>query len=257
MPATINRKLSAVHSFLKWAATNGHIPGAAERPEMSDRQQLGIRWLDEKEQTKLDKALELKRNRLHQALIRFDLYTGLRCSELAELQWSDITIKERSGVANVRKGKGSKYREVPLGYEARTALALIDSKSNLGSHDKVFMGRQGPLTDRGIRFIVSGYAELARLPDLTTHVLRHTFAKNFLREGNPIEELARILGHEDVNTTMIYVVPSIEELPEEGREYGSRQEEAIDPHPRPNPHPRSRPRLISPKCVIHTRNILE
>jgi site-specific recombinase XerD len=212
MPATINRKLAAIHSFLKWSASMGYVAGAAERPDMAERQELAPRWLDEKEQHRLKKALEMKADKLHQGLILFDMHTGLRCAELAALVWSDISIGERKGKATVRRGKGSKLREVPLGYEARRALELIGSPGLVGTGGPVFTGRHGGLSERGIRFIVEYYADLARLPDLTCHVLRHTFAKNYLREGGTLEQLARIMGHKDLNTTRIYIEASLQEL---------------------------------------------
>jgi site-specific recombinase XerD len=223
MPATINRKLAAVHSFLKWAASMGYVPGAAERPDMAERQALAPRWLDEKEQHRLKKALEMKGEKLHRGLILFDMHTGLRCAELAALLWSDITIGERKGKATVRRGKGSKLRDVPLGFEARRALELVGSPGLVGTQGAVFVGRHGGLSERGIRFIVEGYANLARLPDLTCHVLRHTFAKNFLRDGGTLEQLARILGHEDMNTTRIYVEASLQELQDVVEEMGRRK----------------------------------
>ena len=67
MPATINRKLAAVHSFLKWSASMGFVSDA-DRPDMAERQRLAPRWLDEKEQHRLKKSLEMKGDKLHQAL---------------------------------------------------------------------------------------------------------------------------------------------------------------------------------------------
>jgi site-specific recombinase XerD len=224
MPATINRKLTALHSFLKWAAAQGLVPGAAERPDMRARQELAPKWLDGKEEHRLRKALELKRDKMHQALIYFALATGLRCAELAALQWSDIRISERKGAAVIRRGKGAKFREVPLGKEARDALELIGSPALLGTDGPVFLSRGRPLSERGVRFIVETYGKLANLPDLTAHVLRHTFAHNFLSEpGNTLEKLARILGHNDINTTKIYVTSSLQELQDSVENMGRRR----------------------------------
>lgn len=226
MPATINRKLAAVHSFLKWCAARGYVPGAADRPDMAERQELSPKWLDEKEQHRLRKALEMKGDRLHRALVLFGLHTGLRCAELAALRWADLTLGERKGKAIVRRGKGAKLREVPLGYEARAALGLIGGPDRAGGAGHVFEGRRGPLSERGIRFVVESYADLARLPELTTHVLRHTFAKNYLREGGTLEQLARILGHRDLNTTRIYVEASLQELQDVVEDMGRRRRQA-------------------------------
>ena len=225
MPATINRKLAALHSFLKWAAAKDYVPGAADRPDMAERQELAPRWLDDKEQHRLIKALEMKNDKPHQGLILFDLHSGLRCAELAALLWSDITLTpgERKGKVVIRHGKGDKLRINPLGFEARRALELLGSREKISTSDPVFQSRRGPLSERGIRFIVESYGDLARLPDLTTHVLRHTFAKNFLKDGGTLEQLARLLGHKDLNTTRIYVEASLQELQDVVEGMGRRQ----------------------------------
>jgi site-specific recombinase XerC len=51
------------------------------------------------------------------------LHAGLRVSELGALTTSDLTLNPRSGKLIVRRGKGMKYREVPLNAPVREALA--------------------------------------------------------------------------------------------------------------------------------------
>jgi integrase/recombinase XerC len=56
--------------------------------------------------------------------------------------------------------------------------------------------------------LVSRYAYDARLEDVTPHTLRHTFGKNLVDAGVPLDRVAHLLGHEGLATTTIYTTPS-------------------------------------------------
>jgi site-specific recombinase XerD len=230
-PATINRKLATLNSFLRWAADRGYVPGPAERPRNVRQQRPGPRWLDGKQERALLRAVELRkaqRNGLrNKALIILALNTGLRVAELAALRWRDVTISDRKGVAIVRKGKGSKQREVPLSREAREVLELVGSRDNVGSDSHVFMSeRKGrPMSARGIRSVIESFAKLSGLDDLSCHVLRHTFCHNFSKvPGADLTDVAKVAGHESLETTRRYVEPSAAELQELVDKLGDREE---------------------------------
>ena len=219
-PSTINRKLAALHSLLTWAATCGYVAEVG-RPRNVRQQQRGPRWLDRLQQLALLRAVEknasARNGQRNKALIIFALNTGLRVAELAALRWRDVTIRDRKGTAIVRKGKGSKQRAVPLNYEARAALELVGDREHAGSDSYVFMSeRKGQaMTPRGIRSVVESFAKLSGLDDLSCHVLRHTFCHNLSKTpGVGLADVARIAGHESIETTRRYVEPSDAELQE-------------------------------------------
>jgi len=59
---------------------------------------------------------------------------------------------------------------------------------------------------------VNKYAYQASLEDVTCHTLRHTFAKNLVDAGTPLDQVATLLGHESLDTTKVYTRSSAEEL---------------------------------------------
>jgi integrase len=128
-------------------------------------------------------------------LVRFATLTGLRRSELAHLTVGDIHIKQK--VVIVRKGKGNKDRVVPLVSSLVTALSeyIRDMKPT----DSVF-----GLTDRSITDKVSAWSKKAGLK-LHPHSFRHYFAEQLLERGVPLTVVSALLGHEDLQTTAVYL----------------------------------------------------
>jgi integrase/recombinase XerC len=59
---------------------------------------------------------------------------------------------------------------------------------------------------------VGKYAYQAKLEDCTSHTLRHTFAKNLVDAGAPLDQVATLLGHESLDTTRVYTRPSKRDL---------------------------------------------
>jgi len=90
-----------------------------------------------------------------QAILSLLVYTGLRVSELVDLRLRDVEINARSGkVCVYRKGRGKKYREVPLHVEARKAVqAYLELRPGPKSEDDyLLLGQRGPLRERGVQF---------------------------------------------------------------------------------------------------------
>jgi integrase/recombinase XerC len=102
-------------------------------------------------------------------------------------------------------GKRNKYREVPLNVTARAALAeylptLPGGSLLLFPSQKT--GRE--LSARGLGYLVKRYAALAWLPDVSPHDLRHRFGYR-LAAATPLHRVAQIMGHDSLDTTLLFV----------------------------------------------------
>jgi len=153
------------------------------------------------------------------ALVQLLLQTGLRVSEVANLQIRDLVINERSGHVAVIEGKGRKNREVPLNATARRALTnFINTQSDTNIDRYLFTNKSGaPLTIRALQKTIKTLAEKAKISRIkvSVHTLRHTFATHYLK-ANPdkLAELSVIMGHESIDTTAIYTKASKSQLAE-------------------------------------------
>lgn len=229
--STANRHLASLSAYFSWLLDKGKL----RRDPSDDIKALPLpdpqpRWLDKREQFTLmravEKDLQLARQRYPKrwkdrqrdyTIMVLMLNTGLRLSEVVALEVSDLEMSERKGSLLVRKGKGNKQRTVPLNVDARKALrAWLDTRPIRKNNDFVFIAvsRKGthPITSRTVQRVVKRYGKQAELPKVTPHILRHTFAKNLVNSGVTLEKVAALLGHKSLNTTRIYITPSLKDL---------------------------------------------
>lgn len=145
--------------------------------------------------------------------------TGMRLSELLQLQYYDINMSE--DYINVF-GKGAKERMIPMVHSLKRVLSNYVKKrkayileKGLPSTPYLFISRNGqPLQKSGMNMIFSKIKKSKKMwsTRVSTHTWRHTFAKYFLLNGGDLFTLQKILGHEDITTTMIYLDMNIREL---------------------------------------------
>ena len=140
----------------------------------------------------------------NRAIVLMFLDTGLRLSELANIQLSEIDFDR--GMIKVM-GKGSKERFVAVGKKAQKAiLRYLLKRDDRHSCLWVTEERQ-PLRARGIQMVIKRARRRAGITGVrcSPHIFRHTFALNFLRGGGNPRELQCLLGHTSIDMSMRYV----------------------------------------------------
>ena len=201
--ATVNRRLSAMHSFLEWAFNTRRLERQIERPKAIRQKRMGHRGMERRDERDLLSKAEDASPR-DRAVIHVFLYTGLRADELAQMKWSNLKVSGRE-CGFVFQGKGNKTRYVPVIPKTMAALKVLGYAEHRGTDRRIVEGQRGPVNCRAIQAIVENFG-------INAHMLRHTFAHNFLKAGGGLEQLADIMGHEDIETTRRYVVPSTGDL---------------------------------------------
>lgn len=140
------------------------------------------------------------------AMIELLYASGLRVSELVGLTLRELRLDQ--GYLLVF-GKGSKERLVPVGERAETwlrqYLGEVRPRRINGRHDVVFVNHRGsPMTRQGFWKILRGHALAMGIPNVSPHVLRHSFASHLLENGADLRAVQMMLGHSDISTTQIY-----------------------------------------------------
>lgn len=127
---------------------------------------------------------------------------GLRRGELIKLDISDIDFKNRTLLVN---GKGSKQRIVPFGSTASKLLSKYIKRTSL-TGGNLFRNQDGtPITDNAIKMLFSRLKTKSGITRLYPHLLRHTFATNYILNGGNLEVLRVLMGHSTINITQVYV----------------------------------------------------
>ncbi|WP_144489585.1 tyrosine-type recombinase/integrase [Bacillus thuringiensis] len=212
-PSTINRRINSIKRYFDWAKQKGlvqtnysksikFVPTEKTSPKrMSDKEEAALMYAVEKYGTLRDRAM-----------IIFMLHTGLRSMEVCDVQIEDVIMRKRGGYVVVRSGKRNKQREVPLNNTARCALEEHIRLSEISQSYLFPSSKTGKrLQERAIRHILQKYIRLAKLEGFSAHDLRHRFGY-VMAERTPLHRLAQIMGHDNLNTTMIYVRATQEDL---------------------------------------------
>jgi integrase/recombinase XerC len=141
------------------------------------------------------------------AIVRCALDLGLRSGEIAKLSLDDIDW--RTGTITLRHTKSRREDVLPLPAATGEAIAAYLQHERPKTHNRaVFVRRLAP-SDTAIgpdavrKTIRQAYAR-AGLPHTRSHLLRHTMASRLLEGGSSLKEVADVLRHRSLNTTLIY-----------------------------------------------------
>lgn len=156
--------------------------------------------LSDIEQEKMRNACKDKREL---AIFEVLLASGCRVSELITLKKSDIDFKTRDVKIF---GKGKKERKTWINAKAEIALRdYLDSRND--NCEYVICSAIKPykqICKETVEKVIADISERAGIGRVFPHKLRHTFATDALAKGMPIEQLMYVMGHESIETTLVY-----------------------------------------------------
>jgi site-specific recombinase XerD len=202
-PSTLNRRLAAIQSFYAFLADDDPAlvcPVLPHRHAVKEPQRLPrpVQADD------LARFLAVVHDARDRAMFLLMLRCGLRISEVAALQLSDLFLDEPRPRL-VARGKGSKERAVYLSPQAECALRGYLAQRQRAACDAVFLSYQGAgLSTTAIHKRLLRYREQAAVY-LSAHRLRHSFANDLLNADVPVTSIQKLLGHRWLETTQTYV----------------------------------------------------
>lgn len=211
---TLNYHLIALRNFLKFCAKRDIPAISADKIELAKAARKQVTFLNTEElaaifaQPKTD-TLQGLRDR---AIIELLFSSGLRVSELVNLNREDVNLKRREFMV---RGKGDKDRPVFVSEEAAAWInryfeARQDNARPLfirysGNKQISLSGNYFRLTARSIQRLIARYALLAGITKhVSPHTLRHSFATDLLMNGADLRSVQAMLGHSNIATTQIY-----------------------------------------------------
>ena len=215
---TIARRLASIKSLFKYLISSEQIsnnhsinirtPKVVKKlPNFVDIKVIDM--LMKIPNTKTDKGLR------DRAILELFYSTGIRLSELTNLDFSSITInKNKNGKENyiIRVlGKGSKERIIPFGNEAKNWIdKYLKTRGftlhlGLGNSPLFANSKEQPVAYSTIKRRIRNYIKLvAEGEGLGPHILRHSFATHMIDRGADIRSVQELLGHSSLSSTQIY-----------------------------------------------------
>ena len=217
--ATQARVLAGLHAWFRFLLYKDYIeqdPSELLEGPKKSKHLPTVLTLDEV--NRMMAAIDLSSNEGHRnrAILEMLYGSGLRVSELVNLQLSKIYLSEHYMLI---EGKGSKQRLVPIspvaeewfGYwlQERATWPLKPE-----SKDYAFVNRYGrPMTRAMVFTIVRRLCDAAGITKtVSPHTLRHSFATHLLQNGADLRVIQQLLGHEDLATTEIYTHLDVQDL---------------------------------------------
>ncbi len=220
--STIARKVASLRSFFKYCFKRGFIQKNPAHLLMLPKQEKHLpktlNTLDIERLMNLadgDSPVEIQ----SRAILELFFGTGIRLSELTQLNLSDVNFEQNQLIV---QGKGNKQRIVPVGSHAFKALKkhiesrtlLYGKRTDSDAKRSMFLAPGGQRAySRFVQRLVKSFIErVSEISQKSPHVLRHSFATHLLDAGADIRVIKELLGHTNLSATQIYTHTSVEHL---------------------------------------------
>ena len=221
------RKLSAVRGFISWLSSREileyGVAAGLKGPKLPSSLPRALSY--EETENLLVEGPENGKHYQRDRLILELLYgSGLRVSELIDLNWENIETDQRM----IRVlGKGSKERLVPFGPSVKELLEDWSLLSKEGTKGPLFISEKGAerLTVRTVHRLVQRAALRVGIYGVSPHTLRHCFATHLLERGAPLRVVQELLGHESIAATQRYLSITAEQMKRSYMEHHPRAHE--------------------------------
>ena len=207
---TINRRLDYILGILRELADRDEpVDNSVFRLRALPRPASLPRHLTEEESQGLEAFLCARltspdpKVRLENACLFVLLHSGLRKSECVDLRFQDLDLAGKRLI--VRQGKGQRDRLVYLSDMTCQAIQVYLQDAVRRPTDPVWLYPNGkPMSDHWLKDHVAAIGQAVGIEHLYPHRLRHTCATRLLNAGMDITRIQKLLGHEQISTTMIY-----------------------------------------------------
>lgn len=218
--STVARRLSVIKGFFKFLHREGHLEKNVAKLISLPRVQEKLPYVLKPEETiRLIEGIPTTtlRHKRIRAVVEMLYSTGIRVSELSQLNHEDVDFK--AGTILVR-GKGRKQRVVPVGRHCQKAIMdyieAMPPEQRQGLKTPLFLNQEGERVSvrtlqRNLREVAVEVLGGAGMK-VTPHTLRHSCATHLLSRGAGLREIQELLGHRSLVTTQKYTQVDIDRL---------------------------------------------
>ncbi len=219
---TINFELKTLNNIfnlaIQWSYLKDNPVNGVKRLKVDDTKRLEFLTKEE-----CQRLLEACPPKLYPIYFTF-LNTGMRKSELEHLEWKDVDFQRKKIRIRWKEFWRPKTgeRDIPISPQLYDRLLKLKEENEAGLKSNfVFPHKDGGKIKTKLRERMIEIAKEAGIPELTRlHTLRHTFASHLVMQGVDLPTVMKLMGHSDIQTTMIYahlapdhLADAVEKLP--------------------------------------------
>ncbi|MES9681756.1 tyrosine recombinase XerS [Gottfriedia acidiceleris] len=179
--------------------------------ELAPFQDFILNQYGDKAISKMEKAYWRINRYRDAAIISLLLTSGIRVGELTSLRMKDIILDDRKLVVERKRSKEDVvfFSKQTLEYivqylKFREIEYKADDKPNSPLFVTKYAGKVNAISKNAVQKMIMKYAKIYGKPDLTAHILRHSFGTNVFKKTKNIRGVQEALGHSNMNTTQIY-----------------------------------------------------
>lgn len=216
---SINRKISSLKSFFKYALKQGELSTSPMTTIISPKikKRLPV-FVEEKDISSMFQYLEFPDTwdgKTHRLLLQLLYHTGMRRAELVNLKEAQVDKWNRSLKV---LGKGNKERVLPIDKSLMSSILeyIEEKRKNFADFNAEFLlvnARGNKLYPKYVYNSVVYYlSAVTTIEKKSPHVLRHSFATHLMNNGADLNAVKELLGHSSLAATQVYTHNTIEKL---------------------------------------------
>lgn len=195
--STIDKVFATIRVFTQFLNKPELVQNIKKKEKEKNIYQKTPQPLSKSEKINLLEKVEKDGNIRNTAIIHTLLFTGVRISELCNLDYSDIEIRDQKGIVIVKDASGQQLRIIPLSKKAINHLQEYIQSTEIQEGPLFVSNSNQRLTTRAVQYMLNNY-------DINPLKLRHTFCQDLIDKGVDTSTVAQLAGHRDINMTKRY-----------------------------------------------------
>lgn len=202
---TLNRKLASINTYCRYLYEEKVLDGELIHVKLiKNRDKPEYKGVPQEQLALIREQVYQEKNLMHICILETLLGTGMRVSELANLNLNDIVFSKKANYIRIL-GKGMVNRTLPMNLKVQIAIQDYLKVRKQTQSSRLLIGQRGAIGRGAIEIILNNYGKKIGV-DITPHMLRHNVGYQLVKQNTPMTTIQEIMGHESILTTNLYTM---------------------------------------------------
>ena len=206
---TVNRKLASINTLCRYLWETNQVTEEFHVKLIKNRDKPEYKGIQPQMLPLLREMVYQSKNPMHICILELLLGTGIRVSEMVNLNLNDVVFSETKASSLDNRGfirilgKGMVNRTLSMNQNVETAIKEYLKVRKDTNSNRLLIGQRGALGRGAVEIMLKNYGKKLGI-DITPHMLRHTVGYQLVKKNTPMTTIQQILGHESILTTNLY-----------------------------------------------------